>query len=245
MEPQNRYSRPPIMEAIIHVHVTLPSSITTDTLAQVQVGQEEAYPNRSDLFFQQTQLVAGTGIVPNAGPALFGHAFRSQDGKQIVQALKGEFVFRRLHPYEGWEPFRNEARRQWDIFRAIARPESITRVAVRYVNQLNIPLSEPHLNSYLRVLPDVPAGFTDAVSDFFIQVQIPQEDLKGMLLLNVATLNPSPPGQTCILLDIDLFRTTELPQEEASLWDFIERLRIRKNKAFEECITDSTRELIR
>jgi uncharacterized protein (TIGR04255 family) len=245
MEPQPRYSRPPITEAIIDVRVTLPSGVTTDTLAQVQVGQEEAYPIRGDLFFQQTQLVPGTGIVPHPGPALIGHSFRSQEGKQIVQALMGGFVFSRLQPYEGWEPFRNEARRLWEVYRAVARPEAITRVAVRYVNRLDVPHPRADLKDYLRVLPDLPTGLPDTVSDFFMQLQVPQEALQSMLVLNVASLKPAPPGVASILLDIDLFRATELPQEEASLWDFLERLRTRKNQVFEECITERTRELIR
>jgi uncharacterized protein (TIGR04255 family) len=245
MEPQPRYSRPPIREALIEVQVTLPPGVTADTLAQVQVGQEEAYPTRDRLYFQHAVPLAGDGTPPAPGLSLIGHSFHSRDGKQVVHARLNGFLFSRLQPYEGWQPFRNEARRLWEIYRAVARPEVITRVALRYVNQLDIPLSAANLKDYVRVVPDVPPGLPPTVSDFFMQLQIPQEGLRAMLFLNEATLKPSPPGGASILLDIDLFREAGPPQEEASLWDFVERLHARKNQVFEECITDRTRELIR
>ncbi|MCI0458310.1 MAG: TIGR04255 family protein [Gemmataceae bacterium] len=243
MEPRASYSKPPIREALIEVQVTLPASVTTDTL--VQMGQEETYPTQGKLYFQQAVLVAGAGVSPEPGPSLIGHSFQSRDGKQIVHARLNGFLFSRLQPYEGWEPFRNEARRLWEVYRAVTRPEAITRVAVRYVNQLDIPLTDADLREYVRLLPALPVGLSAPVSHFFMEVQIPQEDLQGMLILREATLTPASPGLASVLLDIDLFRTTELPQEERSLWDFVERLRTRKNHVFEECITDRTRELIR
>jgi uncharacterized protein (TIGR04255 family) len=226
------------------MHVTLPPGVTTDALAQIQVGQEATYPHRGNLFFQETQLVAGSGVSPASGPTLVGHSFHSRDGKQIIRARLGEFFFSRLQPYEGWEQFRNEARRMWEVYGALAKPEAITRVAVRFVNRLDIALADARLKDYLRALPDLPEGLPPIASDFFMQVQVPQEELQGMLILNEGTLKPAPPGITSILLDIDLFREKDLPQEEAALWGFVERLRLRKNQVFEECITDRTRELI-
>jgi uncharacterized protein (TIGR04255 family) len=185
------------------------------------------------------------GTSPAQAPPLIGHSFQSGDGKQIVHARRDGFLFSRQQPYEGWERFRTEARRLWDVYRAVTRPEAVTRVALRYVNRLDVLPSDGGLKDYLRVLPDVPKGLPDIVSDFFMQLQVPQEGLSGTLILREATLEPSPSGMAYVLLDIDLFRVAELPQEEGPLWDFVERLRTRKNEVFEECITDRTRELIR
>ena len=51
--------------------------------------------------------------------------------KQLVQARANGFTAHRLAPYEGWETFRHEARRLWDVYRQTVRPK-VARVAVRY-----------------------------------------------------------------------------------------------------------------
>ena len=58
----------------------------------------------------------------------------------------------------------------------------------------------------------------------------------------------SPDAQTAsILLDLDLFQERfDEPwgvEEDAEVWDFLERLRDRKNEVFEASITEKTRRL--
>ena len=47
-----------------------------------------------------------------------------------------------------------------------------------------------------------------------------------------------------MVLDIDIFRTEDLPGNEAQLWELLEQLRQAKNMVFEACITDQTRRLL-
>jgi uncharacterized protein (TIGR04255 family) len=44
-------------------------------------------------------------------------------------------------------------------------------------------------------------------------------------------------------LDIDLFRTENIPGREQDLWECIESVRELKNSIFETCITDASRRL--
>ena len=46
-----------------------------------------------------------------------------------------------------------------------------------------------------------------------------------------------------LLLDIDVSRMDELPQNDEGLWAFVDRIREYKNMIFEACITDRAREL--
>lgn len=78
-----------------------------------------------------------------------------------------------------------------------------------------------------------------------MQLQIPQEDLEGMLLLNEAIIPPPGDNIVSVLLDIDLFCTVNFPGNENTHWNLLEKLRIRKNEVFEACITDKTRELVK
>ena len=149
----------------------------------------------------------------------------------------------RLAPYESWEAFRNEARRLWEVYRQTVKPVRIERVALRYVNRLDLPGPRAELKDYLQTSPEIAAGLPQGLDGFFMQLQIPVEDLNSRLFLNLTTCEPPKPGIVAVVLDIDLFRTENLPQEEEALWQLLESMRARKNEFFEACINDRTREL--
>jgi hypothetical protein len=69
-----------------------------------------------------------------------GWRFVSPDKLHVFQARLNGFTFSRLPPYVDWESFRTEARRLWDLYRAVANPIAPTRIAVRYINRLDLPL---------------------------------------------------------------------------------------------------------
>jgi uncharacterized protein (TIGR04255 family) len=126
----------------------------------------------------------------------------------------------------------------------VAQPEVVTRIGVRYINRLDLPLQNLDFKHYLRTVPEVSPDLPQALSGYFMQLQIPQEDLKATLFINQTLVPPPGPNLVSVLLDLDFFRAVEVPQEEAAIWDYLEKLKVRKNVVFEACITDQTRELI-
>ena len=159
--------------------------------------------------------------------------------------------FSRLVPYEDFEHLRDEARRLWDIYRDLMRPKQVTRVAVRYINLLNIPTDATgrlELEEYLNVFPRVSDRLAPELRDFgpfLMNLHMRQPDLKGLLVLNEAMAPSKTPETISIVLDFDLFVEKPPITAEQELWAFFDRLRERKNQYFEACITDKTRELIR
>jgi uncharacterized protein (TIGR04255 family) len=82
------------------------------------------------------------------------------------------------------------------------------------------------------------------MNGFFFQVGLPLDAARANASITQTILEPLRPGQVSILLDIELSRTEGLIGEN-DLWPLFETLRVWKNKVFEGCITDATRELIR
>ena len=78
-----------------------------------------------------------------------------------------------------------------------------------------------------------------------MQLRIPQNDIKSFALINETIVEPAGPGIASVVLDIDIFRTQELPSDEEEIWRFFEILHARKNDVFEACITDRARELFK
>src|SRR5207237_2951106 len=120
----------------------------------------------------------------------------------------------------------------------------ITRIGVRYINKIDIPLPAVDLKQYLRTAPDISPDMRQGIAGFFMQLQIPQEDLKAMLYVNEALIPPPNPNVISVILDLDLFRGEDLPTNDEDLWQIFEQFRDRKNQLFEAYITDRTRRLI-
>jgi uncharacterized protein (TIGR04255 family) len=240
MQEQKLYSRAPITEALIELQVE--PSTTLAILADIQSHLEGDYPTRQDFSLLQGQMVAGSEV--SSTP--IGYRFLSADQKQIVLARLDSFTFSRLSPYDCWGSFRKETQRLWEVYQSLTNPKAITRLAVRYVNQLDLPLPLEDFKEYLQTVPEVsPTLFPQGLSGYFMQLQVPQENPGGMLILNEAIVPPSNPDVVSVLLDIELSQMGNLRNNEVEIWDCLEKLRTRKNQVFESCITDKTRELIR
>jgi uncharacterized protein (TIGR04255 family) len=191
MTTSRHYSRSPVAEAIIDFQVELPEGVG---LADLERCQDAAYPLKKALADSAGQIKLVKDELTS--PAV-GFLFISADQKQLFQAhLKG-CTMHRLAPYAGWEPFRDEARRLWNTYRQTARPLRVARVALRYVNRLNLPLPVAELKDYLRTSPEVSPDLPQELAGFFMQLNIPLRDIKSTLLLR--QMGPGvPPGAAVV-----------------------------------------------
>ena len=250
-KPPRHYPRAPITEALIDIQVDLPPGFAPGQLEQFHVSIASEYPIKRKGFEVQVQGEFGES---QAGPArttqtLRGFAFGSADGTQVVQVRRDGFTFSRLSPYETWERLRTEARRLWEFYRSEFNPVQMTRVAVRYINQINIPLPMGDFADYLRTTPQVSPDLEQGLSNFFMRLEQPQDDIGAYLVLTeamvpAAALTPMATAVCPVVLDIDVFGRDLKLTADKEVWDFLELLRYRKNDIFEGCITDATRRLI-
>jgi uncharacterized protein (TIGR04255 family) len=241
-----RYSRAPITEAIIDLRVALPPGHRSELFSDAFLSSATDYPKRRQLSQAISNVEIGTSISTSTVTEPVGWICSSDDDKQIVQFRRDGFTFSRLAPYGAWEPFRDEARKLWLAYRAHAAPAGILRLAVRYINQINIPFdAKPlKLEDYFRFYPELPDDEFPPIAHFFVQVQLPQEDIEAVAVVREVRLPPPSESQVSVLLDIDLFREEKVPTKDADIWEIFEQLRERKNQIFNRCITGRTKELI-
>jgi len=254
MTERAHYANAPITEALIDLRVTHAEDFSPENLeiigeaiADRYPGQEPMYVHSGQISFQQPEDPVRVETAHQHG----GFIFTSQNKQQIFQARADGFTFSTLAPYDRWEPFRDEARGLWDLYRSAANVESITRAAVRYVNRIDIPgAPTAQLEDYLRTYPEVSADMPSEglFANFFMQLQLQQRDLDCLVIVNETPVPPPNDQTISIQLDLDLFRERFAEpwsmDEDAAVWGFLEQLHERKNKVFEASITDATRRLI-
>ncbi len=215
---------------------------TAKTLEALNGRVKEQYPTKTERVYVTGQFSSGQAVGAVAQQILMGYGFATEDGKQIFQARLDGFTFSRLRPYGNWIELRDEGRRLWEIYRGAVSSLKITRIAVRYINQIDIPLSAIEYKDYFRTTPEVSPDLPQGLSGFFMQLSFPQIDFGGMLILTQMAVPPPRPGTNSVILDLDVFKeAVEIHSD--GVWELFETLRKRKNEFFEGCITDKAREL--
>ncbi len=239
------YPRAPIVEAIIDMHAEVPSLVQDVALAAMQGDRSDEYPARKNLWQGEARFeISDDTASSSANRQLIGYQCESADKSRVFQVRRNGFALSRLAPYGSWEPFRDEARSLWQDFRTRFSPPTITRLAVRYINRIELNLPRVELSDYFKTIPDVSKDLQqNTLARFAMQLIIPQTDILSVLNLNQGMIDPGYVESVTIILDIDLYREKEVPQTEHEIWDFFEVLHVRKNEAFESCLTDKTRSL--
>lgn len=243
MQKSKHYSNAPLTEAIIDLKVSLPDSVNIDTLASIHPYIKELFPTIEEIHRGEITLQSDLEAPINAIKQVYGFLFRSEDKLKIFQATLKEFTFNRLKPYTTWEELHDDARYMWEVYRNVARPETVTRVAVRFVNRFELPGSTVDLKEYLRIFPELTSDLPqNKIGNFFMQLQVPQEDCQ--LIISEAIVPPTNPHTLSVILDFDLFGEQIWKSDDDKIWQYLEKLRQLKNVIFEASITDRTRRLI-
>ncbi len=244
------YQNAPITEAMIDLRVAPQKELSLGELSQLHSAVKNSYPKCDPLFKQSShfEVLPGGKTTSSTGNEPTGFKLVSQDRKYICQARLNGFTFSRLAPYENWRSFQREAQHLWNLYCDVTQTKSISRIAVRYVNRFDLPCRSDEngvdLSDYFRTSPEISEDLPQQLSGFFMQLQLPQKDVKGHVLINQTIVPPVRDEVVSVILDIDLFRDIDLPETEEELWSILEMLHAQKNIIFEACITDLTRKLI-
>src|SRR5438128_6949079 len=179
------YNKAPITEALVDIRVELSSELRFEDLQAFKKHVSSDYPTEETRNLGEGMIQFGAAVQATVQQKPWGLMFRNSSNTQIVQVRLDGFTFSRLEPYEDFPHLRDEARRLWHIYRELVRPKRISRVAVRYINQLNIPGTsiepEDYLNTFPHLSDDLPTNLRD-IGHFLMTLRIPQPDLKGLLV---------------------------------------------------------------
>jgi len=241
IEPRH-LAHAPIKEALIDLKVALPQGATVETLDQHDFLATAGYTIRKAIRQGTLRVDGGNPKDSTVEHSLIGYRYESPDGSRVLQLRTNGFTFSKLQPYTTWEDLKAEAEAAWAIYRKIASPTRITRVATRYINVLRIPLAMKAFEDYLSAPPLIPDGLPQTVSSFLTRVVIPEPSIDATGIITQA-LEGHEGDELPVILDIDVFVNRQFDIDDPTYWDALEDLRIFKNRIFFHSITDTTAEL--
>lgn len=237
----------PITEALLDIRVELPEDVTLARLEVFHDLVKDSFPEKQERISFTTDLKlsqeGAQALSTSGGPE--GYLFRSPTGKKIVQARLDGFTFNKLKPYENWKVFRSEARELWNQYFQITDPIKITRIALRYINKIEIPLPIKDFKEYILTTPEIAPKLPQGLAYFFMRLDIPNPDIGANAIITQTMENPTENQRLPLIFDIDVFQNTTYIGNKTEIWEEFEKLRSFKNDLFFNSITEKTKELFK
>lgn len=235
----------PIVEAILDVRVSARRDLRAQDFLALTDALKDHFPEREERRAYQFQAEIAAGAPKGAQTVdlgLQGYFFKSQDGLDIAQFRVDGFTLNRLRPYQSWEVWFPLFVPTWRLYAEVACPDRVTRIAARCINHIPVP---PHgtLAQYLTNPPAVPRGLPDVMSNFVMTVALRYSHDPDLGLNLTQALEGTGEGAMRLIVDVDAFRTGDLGTNE--ILDRFEQLRLLRDSAFFESITDDTKDLFR
>lgn len=247
MAVQRHLSRAPAREALIDIQFE--PGVSMEAIERFVAIAEPKFDRKLDLWEAFVGFKPG-GNQPetNTSHAVIGKRFDSDLPPHVLQCRTGGFTFSRLSPYGEWKDLRDEAHRWWKAFYAEVQPHTVTRIAVRYINEIKIPLPMRDFSEYFTCPPRVPEALPQGISGFLHRVIVPDESNNCVSIVTQALEGPPSitggSASVTILLDIDVFRMVNLQGDRfEEIWAGLDILREQKNRMFFEHLTEKTVEM--
>lgn len=234
---------PPIIEAVLDIDCHMAPSFN---LAALEADARKAFAGEYPKF--QAQLLQETQIEqrPNEPPSLSARQglqafqFYKDDLLQLVQVRNNGFSFNRLAPYSSFDDYLLGIGTAWELFKTLARPVRISRIALRYINRILLPTagSRVELDEYLRIGPRLPDEEGLTLSGFLNQHSA-LETATGNRVNTILTTQPIEKESLPLIFDIEAVRIAPLePDDWASVYGTIISLRDLKNRVFRNTLSE-------
>jgi uncharacterized protein (TIGR04255 family) len=239
----------PIIEALIDIRVERVGTATPETFRELKTVLADRYPVAKDLSRSTATIeIQGAKVLTEVDQLGFqGVRLDARDGKTVAQFRTDGFTLNRLKPYEDWQTIWEEGRRLWPLYVEHVKPTGATRLALRYINRLELPL-EPRedFDLYLTAPPKIPDGLPQNLSDFVIRLHLhePSADLSAVVTQGLAPIRTWD-APVKVLLDIDAYRANSFGVDVSEIEPVFEQLHKFKNSIFFSFVTDRTLDLYR
>ena len=245
MAKQRHLTKTPITEALIDFRVKLRAGFSITELDSLKGELHDRYPNMDVVrrFGGGFKVYDGKVEPIIEDTQIHGYLFKSDDGKHIVQFRQDGFTFNRLSPYTDWTTVSTEAESLWKVYLAKTPVELITRIAVRYINRLDIPLPILDLAEYFTEPPRIPNTLTQELRHFLTRFVVLDRELDATANITQALQASETPDHVVIIFDIDVYKSKESGFDVVSISGILEQLRPLKNKIFFDSITEKTARL--
>lgn len=227
-----KLTRSPLREALVDIRLRdeLPASVLSRFRAPKGFAvAKEIRQGRFHLKFLEKDRPAQAEVLAEGA---LGWRYERDDGSEVVQFRRNGLTYSILKNYPGWNTLSEEARHAWEDFLAVSGSVNVNRLAVRYVNGIDIPPGSDY-DDFLTTAPRVPKLVPQIVASFLQRVVVPVEEDAANVIITQTLELPAPVA----VLDIDVFAECSLIGVSADIWLKLGKLRNIADRTFFSSLT--------
>jgi uncharacterized protein (TIGR04255 family) len=240
--PREHLQNAPIAEAVIDFRVLRQEQVSSETFANLGSLIGKQYEQKTLLQSFMARFGVDNGRVLDPLQVKLDLGWRYQAANEVAQFRVDGFTFSRIEQYTTWSEVFDEAFRLWGVYVDAAKPRQVSRVAVRYINRMQLPAVKD-LREYLEAPPHLPAPIPQAIREFLTRVYVADEARNASAVIVQALEPPMDSSHISLLLDIDAFRDVTLAHNDPAIPAIFGELRQLKNDIFFASITEKTAEI--
>lgn len=234
-------SKAPLNEALIDLRASLSEDFDGERFMELKGALAPDYPKVQVQRMMSAQFQFSEGRpVSTTEHRVRGVRFASEDDKRIAQFRIDGFTFNRIRPYTSWKELFPEALRLWNRYVDFTGVDHVPRVAIRYINRINLPLPVNDFRDHFTVPPDIPDGLPQTLSSFLTRVVIEDNETQASVIVTQALEKGLDDQSVSVILDIDAYREGDFNSDAAVLTPILEELHTLKNRIFFGFITEHT-----
>lgn len=199
-------------------HPRFPNPTIVEALCEIHFGLSSEHPWRSslaaELFFlvrneyPEMELIQAPGFRVDIArqrllPPQPRVSFKSLEEDRVIQLSESTLTINILAPYPGWQEVIRITVDVWEKSLGVIKPQSITRIGLRYINRISYTSEDNTPASWLKATNNIPASVIMSAPGFVSRVETrPAEDEK--IIVTVSDEQPSDEVATAaLLLDVD------------------------------------------
>lgn len=238
-----KYENPPIVEALCEFQF---EPVPTWDLAMpglIYDKVRDSFPKRRQVRGLEVALSTTPKGVEQQVTTTGRVQFLREDEKAFVQVGPNLLAVNHLKPYPTWDNFLPLIQKGFEVYCEVVGPEAIHRIGLRYINRIEIPGERVELEDYFQFRPFVGGKLPQDFGPFIVGIQLPYEDSRDVLRIQLTSARVDTPDTVAIMLDLDYFldQPGQVPLDKVIDWVKVAHDRL--EVVFEGCITDRLRQI--
>ena len=225
----------PLLEAVIDVNFR--PHLTDEELKIGRSCLSSFYPTFTGTPFHEFRVDAEAAAVELVSSRVHYQGI-GRDTTELSLFRPDGLGSSQLAPYREWNDLYGRFKRDLEALYSAVGKRELTRIAVRSINRIDVPPSGDLIRyeDYLTVYPHVPDDWV-TIDDFQLQIVKLIKEVGATAKIIVKRHPPAADDCASFFLDIDLYRSTDLPAAGDALDALFDQFHTAKNDLYRSCLT--------
>jgi uncharacterized protein (TIGR04255 family) len=237
---RSTYPRPPLIEALCEIYFDPGQEWDVTLLGLYYERVKSGFPGKRELRNLEVSVQSGpeqfAQEIREAGVRM---QFVRADKTAMVQVAPNLLVVNQLPPYPSWAEFRALISERVNDYVAVAKPQGLARIGLRYINRFNFTPGKYEFARYFARAKFIPPALFEATGQFLFRLELAQAEQERLLVTMASAATE--PSQASIVLDLDHVSIGSRPPDTTVILAQLDAAHDRIETVFEDCLTDDLR----